>query len=587
MSIKYKDPLTREWINTGGYGGTSYVNGVSVKKYGAKGDGVTDDTVAFQTALAENRVVLVPGGTYVLSATLTIGSNSELELSQDTVLNFTQTDSNGIEMKRLANLCGNHATINVPYAFAANVIHISTENDNGDATDAVPPFTRWSPQWKMSRYITDVNICKADYRGFHYSVDGDCYGNALYINCNESDDFKYMWGVTMSGIRIAGGFVNGIYIHNEGTAWNHDMRIEAVIDACETGVLAENCNNMHLDVTFQPRRALNTDGVTYVPYAKWGIKLVDCLSADLSQAAIWDWNSTNTLYGTNEEYKFLALYGECAGTILNDFSYYQQADVRLRIYTDTESNLEKITILQEPFTRWFKPIDNEPYFYDGNANKKLMLATDKFYAEQMEFIHTADGYYTYEEDFNNVKEPYQDGTRFNPATGAMEASSNAIFMEAREFSVGDVIRIRGINYANGLYPFMCFFNKSDGSYKGVFNFGTLISGGTSGSLTSSAGTYEWDASTYTLTVRFDNTNSAAMCEAYTFSIGGTYASGYDADSVILTVNEEIDYTAVWHGKPRRIEESIYAQNVYLSSPNGTGYKITVADDGTLSAEVIE
>ena len=32
---------------------------VNVKCYGAKGDGITDDTVAFQTALSENRTVFV------------------------------------------------------------------------------------------------------------------------------------------------------------------------------------------------------------------------------------------------------------------------------------------------------------------------------------------------------------------------------------------------------------------------------------------------------------------------------------------------------------------------------------------------
>jgi len=30
-------------------------------------------------------------------------------------------------------------------------------------------------------------------------------------------------------------------------------------------------------------------------------------------------------------------------------------------------------VLQEPITRWFKPIDNEPYFYNGSEDKKLML----------------------------------------------------------------------------------------------------------------------------------------------------------------------------------------------------------------------
>ena len=35
---------------------------VSVLRYGAKGDGTTDDTEAFEKAIAENEVIYVPSG---------------------------------------------------------------------------------------------------------------------------------------------------------------------------------------------------------------------------------------------------------------------------------------------------------------------------------------------------------------------------------------------------------------------------------------------------------------------------------------------------------------------------------------------
>ena len=53
----------------------------SVTFYGAKGDGITDDTAAFKAALTANREIYVPGGTYVLSDTIEIGENCGLELS--------------------------------------------------------------------------------------------------------------------------------------------------------------------------------------------------------------------------------------------------------------------------------------------------------------------------------------------------------------------------------------------------------------------------------------------------------------------------------------------------------------------------
>lgn len=49
---------------------------VSVKDFGAVGDGVADDTAAIQAALATTRSVFLPAGTYKVSATLTVNMQS-------------------------------------------------------------------------------------------------------------------------------------------------------------------------------------------------------------------------------------------------------------------------------------------------------------------------------------------------------------------------------------------------------------------------------------------------------------------------------------------------------------------------------
>lgn len=51
---------------------------VNVKKYGAVGDGVADDSDAIQTALNKGGIVYLPAGRYKITKTLTIGSNTTL-----------------------------------------------------------------------------------------------------------------------------------------------------------------------------------------------------------------------------------------------------------------------------------------------------------------------------------------------------------------------------------------------------------------------------------------------------------------------------------------------------------------------------
>ena len=53
-------------------------NFVSVREYGAVGDGVTDDSQAFQTAISENKNVYIPPGEYVVE-NITVGSDRNIK----------------------------------------------------------------------------------------------------------------------------------------------------------------------------------------------------------------------------------------------------------------------------------------------------------------------------------------------------------------------------------------------------------------------------------------------------------------------------------------------------------------------------
>mgnify|MGYP003291968510 FL=1 len=352
----------------------------SVGVIGAVGDGVADDTLAFQAALASNRVVTVPGGTYKLSGELVVRDNCCLELAQDAVLNFTQTDGNCITLNRSASLKGNHATVNVPYGFDGHVINMDTAVHE-DVKDVVP-WTHWSPQWKTARYLTDLNICMADSGGIHQSADGSSFGTAVYISANRQGTgtakSSFIWGLNFSGLRIAGAFEYGIRAYNyDDNTYNHEMRIEALMDACKVGVSLENCHKAYISAAVQPRAAANGSA-----YATQGIQLINSKDTDLTGSRVWDWGTNTTLwtYDKSNVHQHIALYGDCRGTILNDYNYYHLPegfrDIRELIYTDTPSNHDSLVILQEPITKWFKPKEDLPYFSDGETEKRLCLYED-------------------------------------------------------------------------------------------------------------------------------------------------------------------------------------------------------------------
>jgi hypothetical protein len=82
---------------------------ISIKDFGAVGDGLTDDTLAIQQALSAHDSVYVPPGIYVTSSTITLGERKTLVgAGQKSVIQANDDDFNVIEMTAdyasLANL---------------------------------------------------------------------------------------------------------------------------------------------------------------------------------------------------------------------------------------------------------------------------------------------------------------------------------------------------------------------------------------------------------------------------------------------------------------------------------------------------
>lgn len=560
--------------------------GKSVKAYGVKGDGVTNDTANFQRALASERVVYVPGGTYLLSGELVIGDNCCLELSQDTVLQFTQTSGNCITLGMSSSLKGNHATVKVPYAFSGKVVNAYSHDTTTAESLAVQPWSKWDPQWKSGRYVTDLNICKADSRGFHYSVDGTCNGTAVYISADGSSSSSYltfMWGVHFSGLRIAGAFSYGIRAVNLNDGWLHEMRIEdTFIDACEIGVSLEDCKNTYISAIIQPRRAYTMDEV-YVPYAKHGIKLIRSQNTDLSGSRVWDWDEEKTLWTDGGEYQHLAMIGDCSGTIINDFRYHGSGDTRSRIHTDTLPNLETLTILQEPIDRWFKTVNGVPYFYNGNTEEKLVSQTEmdahfktdvaKNFTDALPTAIGSDG-----KVYNGVG--YKKNCRTDN-TGAEIASAYYVLTGFIPCKKGDVIYADGMTFAVG--DDYCQVRFYDANFNHVMygegnaayaliNRGLLLKNGNT-----YVASYEGTDSSFKLTL---SGNAVHNTTAYARFV--IYKSGW-GEYPMISVNEEIKYTM----------EGFLADGVQvkgdalvLTSPGGKAYSLSVNDSGVLTATEI-
>lgn len=549
-------------------------SGASVKAYGAVGDGATDDTEAFQAALAENRVVSVPGGTYKLSDTLVIRANCCLEMSQDTVLNFINTSGNCIEMRSSAALRGNHGIVNVPYAFTGHVIDIVTTHDTLADTE---PYTHWTPMWKRGRYIYDVSIVKANPSGLHYSTDGTCSGTGIYMSGDGNNDVRFIWGALLQGIRIGGAFTRGIHAINfdlagkEDSAWNHDMRIEAVLHGCETSVDLTNCNGVHLAVAVQPRIAENN-----AKYAKWGVYLNDCRFVDMATSVIWDWNEQNTLYTSGSEYTAVAMYGKCWGLVYYDYCYHTNGTAtRNRIYTDTPSNLEKMTIVQEPITRWFKQVDGVPYYFDGNTDKKLATQEEldtyfdadivKGFTDVLATATDTDGTVY---NGNGYKAGYRLSTDGTLIAGADNTYTVTGFMP---ITVGQKMYVEGMSLAS--VDDSCRFCLYDSNKKIVqFVAGTLVKTGTNYYID-----YEETENGFWIvpnSVSNNNGTAYIRFNIFTRMIG---------DRPMIAVDEEIKYKVEGF-----LADGVKVKDdaIVLTSPSGKGFRLTVSDNGTITTAAI-
>ena len=512
---------------------------VSVKVLGAKGDGSTDDTAVFQSALTNNRTVYVPGGTYKLSGELVIGQNCQLELAQDAFLNFTQTSGNCISMKAGSNIVGNHAAVNVPYAFTGKVVNIDAGLDTGGVF-GIPPLAtgKWGPMWAAARYITDLHIVKLSSGGVARSKDGTCNGTAVYLRANYQDKLNFLWAVDLSKLRIAGGFSYGIHLDCEHdpnevmNGWIHQTKIDGFIYGCEIGVYCKNSTLSYINVRVVPDWGADNNA----KYCKHGILLENSTNVDLSQSRVMDWDSNHTLWEEGGQYQHLALLGDCAGLILSEHYYYSTSshDIRSLIYTNRPSNLEKLVIIQEPITRWFKGREGTPYFNDGYVEKKLLLQEE--FDECFNLERVPDFEDALVKSIGNDGLPFNNGLGYYPY-GKRWVIYNGTFADAEYYGCTGLIPIKK---GDTIYTDQITWKGTDGNEGAVIfdaNFNRINSctGITASTMTYYFG-YEQTDEGFSLKINPVSEFSAA---AY---IGITFERSQVGDKPLVSVNTPMTFS---------------------------------------------
>lgn len=183
---------------------------VSIKDFGAVGDGVTDDTTAFQTALATSKSLYIPDGTYNISTQLNIPSS---------FLIF------GNGNKSIINYIGTGVCffINTQYSTLSNFV-ITTPYPQGLITGGQTGIKLVSSA-ASSIYITIEKVTVSNFYSSGVLMEGD---NAVGANGP--------WHITLNDCLIAtnhlyglklynspsGGNLNNIYINNCGFESNGD-----------------------------------------------------------------------------------------------------------------------------------------------------------------------------------------------------------------------------------------------------------------------------------------------------------------------------------------------------------------------------
>lgn len=158
-------------------------NIMNVKQFGAKGDGVTDDTDSIQKAVNYVSTIEVPNGTYMVNAITHINLNSgnQLTLNENAIIKAITTDQGGYIIINLDNV---------------NNVKISGGTIQGDKDTHTGTSGEWGNCINVMNGCTDIHIENVKLI--------DAWGDGLYINnvTNITSSNLYIDNCRRNGISV-------------------------------------------------------------------------------------------------------------------------------------------------------------------------------------------------------------------------------------------------------------------------------------------------------------------------------------------------------------------------------------------------
>lgn len=625
---------------------------LNVRDFGAKGDGVTDDTAAIQAAIDKAvsslaMAVYFPAGTYIITSPLVLQTYSDADTSIDGVKWW--------EGRSPALIGENKSTTVIKKTGTATktMPAVDTWPNGWGAVDAVILLGRTDGAEKGSGpVLRNLSIKNASTAAEHWAIYGDrsrctiehcnvrtgshgirlhsffnrladlylvCASNAVHIDYGTSTVLERVY---------CSGVANPYIIQSAYSTLSQvccDGGIGTIFGITGNGVVLNGCGAESKDAAVYVSAGVDSN-LTINGFYGWRQTAgVPIMMANRATVTVCGLQLCERGADTYTNTALVDVTGPTAQIALSliGFSIIRSAG-RTGQLPDLLATIpsadSKIFLATDGLNGYFYPTTSGLVPYDGYAsgNRQYLADTvalpgqggsldaDKYYPgmpvwdnslgkpkwwtgsawwspvaapitpADTSFIQPAEGHYEQQPNFTNLAvqtdSDYKLQTRLS-GSGTESTDVRTYTMETSGYiacKAGDVIRVRctaGTFESGGgsIWPIAVQYNGSKAS------IGAVTYKATSG--TTYDAVFDSDGKGFKIAI-------VSASTAYIRIVGNGDPSGF-----VVIKNEEITYKQVWVGEPMRFGDEVKQDmaNVFVKSPNGTLYTVSVDDSGVLSA----